>query len=268
MKYRYSFEEKKKRAGIIAACVFVVLAGIVYLYNRHSDPEGVHSLSVDESADPGQMAEDNMSDSGGYNTSNNYNESGGHNESTGKNGIASGITEEPATIKVHVCGAVTSPGVYELGSGARVSDAIDAAGGFGKKAAKDYLNLAAGIEDGEKIYVPTKKELKSSDGTGADTSNISNSPNNSVPTLSSIDVNSTTDSNNRTDSNTASEKININTATREELMTLPGIGESKADDIISYREENGRFSSIEDIMNIRGIKEGLFSKIADRIITD
>ncbi len=141
-------------------------------------------------------------------------------------------TEEPyisEKLCVHVSGAVNSPGVYEFDNRGRVVDAIDAAGGFADNADREYLNLAELLYDGQKIIVFTKKQVR----------NMNDSTNNMG--------------------------VNINTASVEELMTLPGIGESKAKDIIAYRESNGRFKNIDDLKQIPGIKEGVFSKISDMI---
>jgi competence protein ComEA len=143
-------------------------------------------------------------------------------------------TDDGQQFVVYVCGAVKNPGVYTFEEGQRVCDAIEAAGGMKKKAATEALNLARELVDGEQIIVPTKKEqtdLAEAAAEGAATSG----------------------------------KVNINTASKEELMTLSGIGEAKAQSILSYREKNGSFSSIEDIMKIDGIKEGVFSKIEDSI---
>lgn len=136
-------------------------------------------------------------------------------------------------IYVYVCGQVKNPGVYEFTSDDRIVMAVEAAGGFTSKAAKDTINQAEKMKDGQQIYVPSKQESKAepSSGTGG----------------------------------SASAKVNINTAGKEELMTLSGIGESKASDIIAYRQEQGSFSKIEDIMKIQGIKEGVFNKIKDNI---
>lgn len=136
------------------------------------------------------------------------------------------------SVVVYVTGAVLHPGVYEVGGNMRVSDAIEAAGGLKNNAAADYLNLAAQLSDGEKITVPTKKEAKA--------------------------LNKDNDSD-------ESHLVNINTAAKEELMTLPGIGESKADAIIAYRQENGGYRNIEELMQISGIKEGVYSKISEYI---
>ncbi|MCR4674812.1 MAG: ComEA family DNA-binding protein [Lachnospiraceae bacterium] len=140
-------------------------------------------------------------------------------------------------IYVQVSGAVKHPGVFELLPNARVFEAIEAAGGLLENADETDLNQAALLEDGQKIYVYTieEKELERVEST-AEISGYSESG-----------------------------LLNINTATKEDLMTLSGIGESKAEAIISYREKNGGFSAIEDLKNIPGIKDGVYSKIADQI---
>lgn len=148
-------------------------------------------------------------------------------------------TTSVGSIFVYVCGAVTNPGVYELHGNVRVVAAIEAAGGFCEGAARDYLNLARVLTDGEMIDVPTMEE--------AEAGLVNDGAEESKASLVSgkEDVLS----------------VNINTATKEELMELPGIGESRALSIIAYREENGTFGSIEEIMLVSGIKEGAFAKI-------
>ena len=141
---------------------------------------------------------------------------------------------------VHVCGQVNAPGVYELEAGSRIYQAVEMAGGFGADAAVWYLNLAQEITDGMKIQVPSVQEAEQWEQTGGP----------------------------RADSQwEASQemKVNLNTADKEQLMTLTGIGESRAEDIIRYRQEHGPFERIEDIMNVSGIKEGAFQKIKDSI---
>ena len=141
-------------------------------------------------------------------------------------------TEDTEYIFVYVCGAVNLEGVYELPGGSRVYQAIEAAGGFREDADAKALNQAELLEDEERIYVPVIGE--------------------------DVYLDSTSDSDN-------DGKININKASKEELMTLPGVGESRAESIIRYREEQDEFKSIEDIMRVSGIKEGLFEKIKDLI---
>ena len=129
---------------------------------------------------------------------------------------------------VYVCGEVNDPGVYHLPNKSRVCDAIESAGGMTDDAGRDFWNLASEVYDGQMIYVPTKEEVESGSVPKQDTENTD---------VSSGD----------------SSKININTASKEELMTLAGIGESKADNIIKYRQENGSFSAVEDLTNVSGI---------------
>ncbi|MBO4457262.1 MAG: helix-hairpin-helix domain-containing protein [Butyrivibrio sp.] len=152
---------------------------------------------------------------------------------------------------VYVCGAVTSPGVYELSVGSRVNDAVNAAGGFGDEADTDYINLAAEISDGAKLRIPTREEtekmMEKSDVLA-----------DGVFTCDNTELNVDTNSKD-------SGLININTASEDELKTLPGIGDSISARIVKYRQENGSFKSVEDIKKISGIKDKLFSKIKEYI---
>ena len=166
----------------------------------------------------------------------------------------SGVSQaEPSLIVVYVCGAVNSPGVYELEATARINDAVAAAGGFNDQADKTYVNLAAALQDGMKLYIPTVQETAAGEEKGQSKSD------DNLPTY---DVAETVDTDS---SDNTGGLININTASKEQLMTLPGIGEKVAGRIIEYREKNGRFNKPEDIMKISGIKEKLFSKISDKI---
>lgn len=149
------------------------------------------------------------------------------------------VPEVPSRIcYVHICGEVVSPGVYELEEGSRVFQAVAEAGGFTENAAADTLNMAEQVKDGMKIQVPDQEEAKRLLDQG--TSVLENLPE-------------------------GSHKVNLNTAGKDELMTLRGVGEAKADDIIRYRESHGGFQKIEDIMKISGIKEAAFQKIKDDI---
>jgi len=132
-------------------------------------------------------------------------------------------------IKVYVCGAVQKPGVVELSEDSRAEDALEAAGGLREDAGLNYVNLAAKVEDEQMLYFPTKEEIWAM----------------------------------RVESKDA--LININTAGEEQLCTLPGIGASRASDIITYREAHGAFKKKEDIMQVSGIKESLYEKICDYI---
>lgn len=136
--------------------------------------------------------------------------------------------ETDEEIYVCVCGAVNQEGVYKLPVGSRIYEAIEMAGGFREDAATAEVNQAEVLQDEDRLYVPTISETVSAE---------------------------TEDDG----------KINLNKATKEELMILPGVGASRAESIIQYRNENGGFKSIEEIMQISGIKEGLFEKIKDLI---
>ena len=145
-------------------------------------------------------------------------------------------------IKVYVCGAVQRPDVYEISADSRIVDAVSAAGGFAIDAYPEAMNLAETVSDGSRIYVPTKEEVDALAVVYSDTGSGSGD--------------TTSDS---------TDRVNINTATLEELTTLPGIGDTRARAIIDYREQNGAFGNIEDIMQVTGIKEKSFSKIKDSI---
>ncbi len=135
-------------------------------------------------------------------------------------------------IVVYVTGAVVSPGVYTLYEGDRIYQLIDMAGGFRDDAAQGAVNLAEVLSDGQQINICTAEEYESEKEAAKEA---------------------------------GSGLVNINTATKEELMTLPGIGEAKADLIISYRNTQGSFKNAEDIKNISGIKDGVYSRIKDYI---
>lgn len=160
---------------------------------------------------------------------------------------------EENQLVIHICGAVVNPGVYELPQGARVVQAIEAAGGLRADADLVMVNQARHLEDGEQIQILTKEEAEA-------VKNTSEIEGNRAGTTAGY-------GNGQSQSETAGDaaKVNINLANAAELMSLPGIGQAKAEAIIKYREANGKFTSITDIMKISGIKESVFSKIRDLI---
>lgn len=168
---------------------------------------------------------------------------------------------ERASCFVHVCGEVVQPGVYELLEGQRVYEAVGLAGGFTEQAASGWLNLAEPVRDGMKVEVPSRAQAEKlaerlGIGLGADGStglgNTGLGGSGTAPgAAAGADV--------------LPAKVNINTATKEELMTLRGIGEARAEDIIRYRESHGGFQKIEDIMKVSGIKDAAFQKIKEDI---
>ena len=177
--------------------------------------------------------------------------------STDRTELSDASSEETKTLVVHICGAVSAPGVYELPAGSRIIDAVEAGGGFLPEADEACCNLAEEIVDGCQIYIMTKTE-SCADGQTEKKAGIQTSPDSDMQT---------TDRNARSNSAPALENglVNLNTADVAALMTLPGIGESRAKAIISYREQHGAFAKIEDIMKISGIKQAAFSKIKDKI---
>ena len=180
-------------------------------------------------------------------------------------------TEEPQTMYVDVCGAVVNPGVYKLETGSRIFQAVDAAGGYLPEAAKNYLNRARNLVDGQQIYVPTEDEVTENIefmiAKAPEALQPQNTYEDSLAENSQGEVNSSgTGQGSEGEGHLQTDdRIDLNTADASQLSTLSGIGQSKAEAIIAYREAHGRFSSIEEIMNVEGIKEGTFSKIKDKI---
>lgn len=158
--------------------------------------------------------------------------------------------EEMDKIVVHVSGAVNKEGVFELAQNSRIADAIELAGGVTENAYMKDINLAEFLEDGTKIYIPTKEEAEKQE-----------------ESTSYVSSNNTTKSgsNKKTNTSNKNTKVNINTASLEELDTLPGIGESTANKIINYRNENGKFKSIEEIKEVSGIGDSKYEQIKDLI---
>ncbi len=149
------------------------------------------------------------------------------------------------TLAVHVSGAVASPGVYELEEGARVRDAVEAAGGFAAEASQESVNLARKVSDGEQIFVLTVEEFEASSSS-------------SSPSSESSDAGAR-------GSSGAGGLVNINTAGLEALDSLPGVGPATAQAILDEREANGPFASVEDIQRVSGIGEKKYEKLKGSI---
>lgn len=220
--------ENRRRKKFVAVLAAVLLAQACFLLagcEAGGKPED--GLEELEISSGGE----NAGDSGGKAAEKSGGDSG---QAAGEHG---GDVSGEGDVYVYVCGAVNAPGVYELKEGARVFEAIQLAGGLTEAAAADAVNQARIVTDGEQIRVPTVEEAQNQ-GAGV-----------------AGEVTEGTENN----------KININTAGKEELMMLTGIGEAKAESIMDYREKNGSFTSIEELMQIEGIKEGVFNKIKDDI---
>lgn len=174
-----------------------------------------------------------------------------------------------SNIRVDVKGAVKKAGVYELDRNSRVIDAINLAGGFKSNASTKYLNLSKKISDEMVIYVYTTNQVKSM-GIKEEIKEECNCPtvDTSICAGSNIivsDKNNNTNVEENKNETEGSNKVSLNKASKEELMTLSGIGESKALAIIEYRSKNNGFKVLEDIMNVSGIGESLYNKIKDNI---
>lgn len=262
--------QKEKLITLMICLVFVITAGIIYVTGgtrKTGQSPVVHQTSAEGSADLSGISDGK------------YDSSGESHDRTADSGSSDDQKSDGAvsdTIVVYVCGAVKEPGLYELPAGSRINDAVVKAGGFKKKAARDYINLAEPLSDGEKVCILRKDQIGQGSqntlnsgsvtfGTGrhyGDTGTYDSGSANG----SSFDSGSANGSSSNSGSaNSSSGKVNINTASKNELMTLTGIGESRAADIISYREENGAFKDIKDIMNVSGIKDRMFEKIKDDI---
>lgn len=260
---------KDNKKKILAAAAFLIAAGLVFGMSKKEngirelddsgavvmsgsmqelmgsegkrDAEKNTKLSTDSSIPDGEKNPQTESESGVGESREAGNETG-----TGKSPSETQVevdNSKAAGIYVYICGEVANPGVYELSEDSRIYEAVDAAGGFTENAARESINLASKVSDGMQITIYNKEEAASLSAGG--TSAGKNSGQDQVSGSSSL--------------------VNLNTATKEELMTLKGIGESKAEDIIRYREKSGGFKKIEDIMKISGIKEAGFQKIKDSI---
>lgn len=159
-------------------------------------------------------------------------------------------------IFVYVCGAVKSPGVYELKHGARLFEAIACAGGVREDAAEESINQAQAVTDGERLYIPTEEEVRQGLDAYLQSGIAVGDAAAGSPSAGSAGGPGGGD---------AAGKVNINTASKEELTTLNGIGDTRATSILAYRESYGPFGSIEDLMKVEGIKEGVYNKLKDDI---
>ena len=162
------------------------------------------------------------------------------------------IETEPRTCQIYICGAVNEPGVFEMPCGSILNDAVALAGGLREDAPSERINLVYELNENISIYIPTREELDN--GISCDPLIIRTSDNEYTW--------GTGESEQSYDETTG--LININTATKEQLMTLPGIGEATADAIIAYREATP-FTSTQDITNVSGIGESKYDRIKDLI---
>lgn len=204
-----------------------------------------------------EQAESDTSDSGGLTGS----DSGKDTLDVDTDNESEAVSDkemQQAMIYVDVCGAVANPGVFQLAAGSRVFQAIEAAGGYLPEAALTCVNRAGVLTDGQQLYILTQEEMERQGLDPAEMAKaLDGQMNGSAGTGQNTGMTAQVQQDNR---------ININTADEAQLTTLTGIGATRAQAIIAYREENGPFAAIEDIMNVQGIKEGTFAKIKDEIV--
>ena len=165
--------------------------------------------------------------------------------------------EEKNKIIIHITGMISNEGILELEEGSRISDAIEKAGGLKEGADVSQINLAFILSDGMKIHIPNVNDRKEKN---EDKTNTYITKESGVSTIEE-----TQNQNNVTEKNKTIAMVNINKADIKQLQTLPGIGDSTAQKIINYRNENGKFNSIEDIKNVKGIGDSKFVKIKEYI---
>lgn len=222
-----SLNRKKVISGVLAG-LFVIAAGIFYMSRETVGKQEDAQLLVfsEEVSEKDGQTDDEVLQ-----------------QFSEKQSEPEASAEDPV-IYVHVCGAVKNPGVYVLTEGTRVVDAVEAAGGFTSEAAKEVLNQAVLLKDGEQLYVYREEEARE----------LGMLPGQAVQTVPEV-----------SETDAVSTLININTASAAELMQLPGIGQAKAEAILAYRTESGGFREIAELMQIPGIKESIFEKVKDRI---
>ena len=231
--------KKYKQILIICGLIIVIIVGIIiyFVQNKEMDYtflEVNDNNTISANAEQGNEAVVNgeIKDEG--------------NSNGGNSGIESKNNDGKNKIVVHITGAVVNQGIVEIKENARIIDAIEAAGGVRDDADLSKINLAYVIEDGIKIYVPSINDKEDED------EYVVKNSGKEIITGNSSGKNEST-----------SEKImvNINTATAVDFQKLPGVGESIANRIIAYRNENGKFKNIEDLKNVSGIGESKFSNI-------
>lgn len=234
----------KSRLQLLVVLLFIGIAGVIFVFSGGGNEDSTGLEIVEDISDNKSGSIVDIKSSTAETDKDSQKEA--KSDNLKKEGLQGNEKlKENQKIFIHICGAVKNEGVYQVEADARVVDVIRAAGGLTKEAASSGINQAKQLEDGMQVYVPTKKEV-SKTGT-------------QIPGLQKEDLQ------NSASVNSQNSAININTATKEELMKLKGVGEAKAVLIITYRENNGGFKEITDLMKIKGIKQKFFDKIKDNI---
>ncbi len=184
--------------------------------------------------------------------------------------LVDAVNPQAGVIYVHVCGAVENPGVYELEAGSRVYEAVQQAGGFADSAEQNYVNQAQVLEDGVKLVIPTREEVAAAQDDASEESDALQDRAQDGSGIAGgaereIGIVGGARSDGQGGDAASDGRININTASEAQLCEIPGIGATRAAAIAAYRESHGAFGKPEDIMNVNGIKEGMYEKIKDII---
>ena len=241
-------KNNKKQKTIAVVIICIIIGIIIYFYlnnnikiNNKEEIEEISTYEEDISKEEKQISETKNNDENNI-TNNNNNNNNNNNKENKEN--AENIENE---IIIHITGAIKNEGVYKLKSQSRVSDAVEIAGGLREDADTKKINLAYLLEDGMKIIIPSINDKETEEE------------------LITKEIGTNNSQESVKDESQNSKKININTASEEELDQLPGIGKTTAKKIIEYRNENGKFSNIEEIKNVKGIGESKFKEIEDMI---
>lgn len=253
------YQKKRKIPGwklTVICCLALLLAGCSHqagFYVEQQEENAADDAVQDSDgtqdkndAQKSSTAEDNVDGQGNSGAEDTVDGQGNSEAEDTMTGQGDGVTV--SMIYVQVSGAVVHPGVYQLPEGSRIFEAVELAGGVTEEADITSVNQAQFLSDGQMIYMYAVGEEGAKEAIAEAVAGAASEA-----------------AGEKTAEAESDDRVNINTATAEQLMTLPGIGQSKAESIISFREEHGAFGSVEEIMNIEGIKEGVFSKIKDRI---
>ena len=233
----------RNTAACLLAALFLAAAGCSSTTSVFPSAEG----SEEELAESGAGREDASGDAGQPGDSGDRTEESMAGDAGQPGGSGDGTVTENTVIYVDVTGAVKAPGVYTLPAGSRVFEAIALAGGAREDASLENLNQAGLLQDGQQIRVYTEEEAAQMAQQG------------SLPSLPGAETAA------GQEEGQEASKVNINTAGKDELMTLTGIGETRAEAILAYRQETGGFQAPEDLMQVEGIKEKTFEKLKDQI---
>ena len=233
----------RNTAACLLAALFLAAAGCSSTTSVFPSAEG----SEEELAESGAGREDASGDAGQPGDSGDETEESTAGDAGQPGGSGDGTVTENTVIYVDVTGAVKAPGVYTLPTGSRVFEAIALAGGAREDASLENLNQAGILQDGQQIRVYTEEEAAQMAQQG------------SLPSLPGAETAA------GQEEGQEASKVNINTAGKDELMTLTGIGETRAEAILAYRQETGGFQAPEDLMQVEGIKEKTFEKLKDQI---